>query len=41
MAPEIFQAAEDSSAGYEGEAVDIFALGVVLFSMLMGRPPFQ
>ena len=36
MAPEIF-----TGKGYSGEAVDVFALGVVLFAMLMGRPPFR
>ena len=36
MAPELF-----TNKGYRGEAADIFALGVVLFAMMMGRPPFR
>ena len=27
--------------GYNGEQTDIFAMGVILFSMMMGRPPFR
>ena len=36
MAPEIFK-----GTGYLGRSVDIFALGVILFSMKTGRPPFM
>jgi len=36
MAPEIFK-----GSGYLGRSVDIFALGVMLFSMKTGRPPFM
>lgn len=36
MAPELFK-----QQGYSGQATDVFALGVVLFAMLMGRPPFR
>ena len=36
MAPEIFQ-----GKGYHGELTDVFALGVVLFGMVFGRPPFR
>lgn len=35
MAPEIH-----AGAPYKGAEVDIFALGVILFQMVMGRPPF-
>lgn len=30
-----------SSSGYNGIQTDIFALGVILFSLLVGRPPFK
>ena len=36
MAPELF-----TSKGYNGELADVFALGVVLFALVMGRPPFR
>ena len=36
MAPELF-----TSKGYNGELSDVFALGVVLFALVMGRPPFR
>ena len=36
MAPEILE-----GRPYSGVAVDIFALGVVLFSMVTGAAPFQ
>ena len=36
MAPEIFM-----GTGYSGEQADLFACGVVLFCMLLGRPPFK
>jgi serine/threonine protein kinase len=36
MAPELFQ-----EAPYDGPKVDIFALGVMLFLMLTGKPPFE
>ncbi len=36
MAPELF-----TSKGYSGELADVFALGVVLFALLLGRPPFR
>jgi len=36
MAPEIH-----IGAPYRGDDVDVFALAVVLFQMVMGRPPFE
>ena len=36
MAPELF-----SQSGYDGKAIDLFACGVILFSMVIGRPPFK
>lgn len=36
MAPEIF-----ISNGYLGVYVDIFAMGVILFSLVFGRLPFR
>lgn len=40
MAPEILNC-ENDKIGYNGEQTDVFALGVILFSMLLGRPPFR
>lgn len=37
MAPEIIE----GSSQYCGESADLFALAVVLFQMVMGRPPFE
>jgi serine/threonine protein kinase len=36
MAPEML-----SRASYDGQSTDIFALGVILFIMITGRPPFR
>ena len=36
MAPEILE-----SKPYQGEVVDLFALGVILFTLFAGHPPFQ
>lgn len=36
MAPEIHM-----NMAYTGEKVDIFAAGIVLFTMLSQRPPFE
>ena len=38
MAPEMI---EPNTAGYNGQAVDIFALGVVLFQMVTKSTPFS
>ena len=36
MAPEII-----SKRAYQGQVVDLFALGVILFIMRSGHPPFS
>ena len=36
MAPELH-----SKQGYNGKSIDIFAMAVVLFQMIVGRPPFH
>lgn len=36
MAPELFL-----NKGYDGTKTDVFALGIVLFALLLGRPPFH
>ena len=36
MAPEIVE-----KKGYNGISVDIFSLGVILFTMVIGHPPFN
>ncbi len=47
MAPEILMEgihqsqSEDPTGGYNGAASEMFSLGVILFSLLMGRPPFR
>jgi serine/threonine protein kinase len=40
MAPEILNIHVCETRGYNSEQTDMFALGVILFSMVMGRPPF-
>ena len=40
MAPEIHSCKDDPSRLYDGKAADIFALGVMLFAIVMGRLPF-
>ena len=41
MAPEILNYEYAERHGYNGELGDVFALGVILFAMLLGRPPFK
>jgi serine/threonine protein kinase len=40
MAPEILNILMCENIGYNTEQTDMFAIGVILFSMIMGRPPF-
>ena len=40
MAPEILNLNVCETLGYNSEQTDMFAIGVILFSMIMGRPPF-
>jgi serine/threonine protein kinase len=37
MAPEML----DPRNGYNPEQTDVFSLGVILFSMYLGKPPFR
>jgi serine/threonine protein kinase len=41
MAPEIHAVRSDSSKHYDPKAADVFALGVVLFALVLGRLPFE
>lgn len=41
MAPEIHSCREDPNKKYDTKAADIFALGVVLFALVLGRLPFE
>jgi serine/threonine protein kinase len=41
MSPEILNYEYAERHGYNGELGDVFALGVIFFAMLMGRPPFK
>ena len=40
MAPEILDQ-EKCQKGYNAKQADIFALGIIIFSMFIGRPPFH
>lgn len=40
MAPEIHEALQDHEKYYDARACDVFALGVILFAMVLGRLPF-
>jgi serine/threonine protein kinase len=41
MAPEIHASREDPNNYYDPKAADVFALGVVLFALVLGRLPFE
>jgi serine/threonine protein kinase len=41
MAPEILNQESLQTIGYNPEQTDIFSFGVIVFSMLMGKPPFR
>jgi serine/threonine protein kinase len=41
MAPEIHECKEDTTKHYDARAADMFALGVVLFALVLGRLPFE
>lgn len=41
MAPEIHQVLEDSEAEYDATKADVFALGVILFALILGKLPFE
>lgn len=40
MAPEIHECKDDVNKRYDGKAADMFALGVILFALVLGRLPF-
>lgn len=40
MAPEVC-AARDQGTGFQGQHADMFSLGVLLFTMFFGQPPFK
>lgn len=41
MAPEVLDQSICCKNGYNPEETDLFSLGVILFSMYMGKPPFR
>lgn len=41
MAPEIHAAKTDQDLRYDGKAADMFAFGVVIYAVMMGRLPFE
>lgn len=41
MAPELLDSASCQQVGYNPELSDIFSLGIILFSLYMGKPPFR
>jgi serine/threonine protein kinase len=40
MAPEIYATLKNPESYYDARKSDVFALGVILFAMVMGRLPF-
>ena len=41
MAPEIHNALINSDQFYDARKSDIFALGIIIFALLLGRLPFE
>ena len=41
MAPEILDEHHCMLKGYDPELSDVFSLGVIMFSIYMGKPPFR
>lgn len=41
MAPEIHAVRTDNTKHYDPKASDVFALGVVMFALVLGRLPFE
>jgi len=41
MAPEIFGVKKEAAFLYDGKKTDIFALGVILFSLVFKKLPFE
>jgi serine/threonine protein kinase len=41
MAPEIHACKNDSTLHYDAKAADMFAHGVILYALIMGRLPFE
>ena len=41
MAPEVLDQNACQKIGYNPEETDLFSLGVILFSIYMGKPPFR
>lgn len=41
MAPEIHRCLKDNTKDYDASKCDIFALGVILFALVLGKLPFE
>lgn len=41
MAPEILRTIKNKNERYNPEQTDIFSLGIIMFTMLVGLPPFR